>query len=48
MYDPNPLSRDDHIFGMLCHLPAFSTFIIPFGSIIGPLLPIGGDGLISI
>ncbi|WP_240644673.1 DUF4870 domain-containing protein [Paenibacillus paeoniae] len=38
MYDRNPVSRDDQTFGMLCHLLAFSTFIIPFGSIIGPLV----------
>ncbi|REK69450.1 DUF4870 domain-containing protein [Paenibacillus paeoniae] len=38
VYDRNPVSRDDQTFGMLCHLLAFSTFIIPFGSIIGPLV----------
>ncbi|MFF2890786.1 DUF4870 domain-containing protein [Paenibacillus sp. NPDC057967] len=38
MYDSNPVSKDDQTFGMLCHLLAFSTFIIPFGSIIGPLV----------
>jgi len=31
-------SRDDRLFGMLCHLTAFSGFVIPFGSIIGPLV----------
>ena len=31
-------SRDERLFGMLCHLTAFSGFVIPFGSIIGPLV----------
>ncbi len=33
-----PISKDARTFGMLCHLIAFSGFIIPFGNIIGPLI----------
>ncbi len=32
------LSKDAKTFGMLCHLIAFSGFIIPLGNIIGPLV----------
>ena len=35
---PDHLSRDDRLFGMLCHLLAFVGIIIPFGSILGPLV----------
>lgn len=35
---PYPASKEDHTYGMLSHLLAFSTFIIPFGSILGPLV----------
>lgn len=31
-------SKDERLFGMLCHLTAFSGFVIPLGSIIGPLV----------
>ncbi|MCI3920777.1 DUF4870 domain-containing protein [Paenibacillus sp. TRM 82003] len=31
-------SKDERMYGMLCHLLAFTGFIIPFGSIIGPLV----------
>lgn len=35
----NPeVSRDERTWGMLCHLSALAGFIIPFGSIIGPLI----------
>ncbi|MCF8367777.1 MAG: DUF4870 domain-containing protein [Bacteroidales bacterium] len=30
--------RDERMWGMFCHLSAFAMFIIPFGSIIGPLI----------
>lgn len=30
--------KDERMWGMLCHLSAFSGFIIPFGNIIGPLI----------
>ena len=30
--------KDERMWGMLCHLTAFSGFIIPFGSIIAPLI----------
>lgn len=33
--DPN---KDERTWGMLCHLTALSGFIIPFGSILGPLI----------
>ena len=36
--NPGPDSKDARTFGMLCHLLAFAGFIIPFGSIIGPLV----------
>lgn len=32
------VSRSEKNYAMLCHLVAFSGFIIPFGSIIGPLV----------
>lgn len=30
--------RDERMWGMFCHLSALSMFVIPFGSIIGPLI----------
>ena len=30
--------RDERMWGMFCHLSAFAGYIIPFGSIIGPLI----------
>lgn len=30
--------KEERTWGMLCHLIVFSGFIIPFGSIIGPLV----------
>lgn len=38
MNQPLPASKEEHTYGMLCHLLAFSMFIIPFGSILGPLV----------
>lgn len=35
---PVELSQDDKTMGMFCHLAAFAGLIIPFGSIIGPLV----------
>ena len=32
------LTQDDKTMGMLCHLAAFAGLIIPFGSLIGPLV----------
>ncbi|HZG56316.1 DUF4870 domain-containing protein [Paenibacillus sp.] len=32
------LSKDERTFGMLCHLIALCGFVIPLGSIIGPLV----------
>ncbi|MDX1518883.1 MAG: DUF4870 domain-containing protein [Gammaproteobacteria bacterium] len=31
-------SPDEKTWGMLCHLIAFSGYLIPFGSILGPLV----------
>ncbi|HZG84229.1 DUF4870 domain-containing protein [Paenibacillus sp.] len=31
-------SKDERMFGMLCHLIALIGFVIPLGSIIGPLV----------
>lgn len=33
-----PLSNDAKMWAMLCHLSALSGFIVPFGSLIGPLI----------
>jgi uncharacterized protein len=32
------LSKDERMWGMFCHLIAFSGYMIPFGSILGPLI----------
>jgi uncharacterized protein len=32
------ISKDAKTFGMLCHLAALAGFIIPMGSIVGPLI----------
>jgi uncharacterized protein len=32
------VNKDERTWGMLCHLVALSGFIVPFGSIIGPLI----------
>lgn len=31
-------SKEERTYGMLCHLLALSTFIVPLGSILGPLV----------
>ncbi len=31
-------SKDERMWGMLCHIVAFAGFLIPFGNIIGPLV----------
>ena len=33
-----PLSKDEHMWGMLCHLSALAGFLIPTGNIVGPLV----------
>ena len=33
-----PTSKDDKTWAMLCHLSALAGLVIPFGSIIGPLI----------
>ncbi|GFN33220.1 DUF4870 domain-containing protein [Paenibacillus xylaniclasticus] len=35
---PDHLSREDRLFGMLCHLLAFVGIFIPLGSVLGPLV----------
>ncbi|MGD8777927.1 MAG: DUF4870 domain-containing protein [Ignavibacteria bacterium] len=32
------LSKDERLWGMLCHLSALAFFFIPFGHIVGPLV----------
>lgn len=32
------VNKDDRTWAMLCHLSALAGFIVPFGSIIGPLI----------
>lgn len=32
------LSKDERLWGMLCHLSAFAFFVFPFGNILGPLV----------
>ena len=32
------VSKDERMWGMLCHITAFAGFLIPFGNIIGPLV----------
>lgn len=35
----NPeITRDEKLWGMLCHFSAFAFFIFPFGNILGPLI----------
>jgi uncharacterized Tic20 family protein len=31
-------NKEERLWGMLCHLLSFSGYIIPFGSILGPLV----------
>lgn len=35
---PNQLDESTRVWGMACHLSALSGFVIPFGSILGPLI----------
>lgn len=35
---PKPKSGNPHSLGILCHLLAFSGYLIPFGNIFGPLV----------
>ncbi|WP_028609534.1 DUF4870 domain-containing protein [Paenibacillus harenae] len=35
---PFGMHKEEKTYGMLCHLLAFSGFIIPFGNILGPLV----------
>jgi len=30
--------KDARLWGMLCHLASFSGYVVPFGSIVGPLV----------
>jgi uncharacterized Tic20 family protein len=30
--------KDERLWGMLCHLSAFTGFVIPLGSVLGPLI----------
>lgn len=32
------LTRDEKLWGMLCHISAFAFFIFPFGNILAPLI----------
>lgn len=32
------LSKDERMWGMLCHISAFAFFVFPFGNILGPLI----------
>ena len=36
--EPVIMSKDERMWAMLCHLSALAGFIIPMGSIIGPLI----------
>ena len=38
MSDAPQVSKDEQNWAMFCHLSALSGFIIPFGSVIGPLI----------
>jgi uncharacterized Tic20 family protein len=42
MNEPNPVAgvptQDEKTWGMLAHLTAFSGFLIPLGSVLGPLI----------
>ena len=35
---PDPKTREERNWAMLCHLISFSGYMIPFGNVIGPLL----------
>ena len=34
----NAPNKDERLWGMLCHLLSFSGYLIPFGSVLGPLI----------
>jgi len=36
--DVNSPDKDERLWGMLCHLISFSGYLIPFGSVLGPLI----------
>lgn len=36
--DQSPRNKDENTLGILCHLLAFAGFVVPFGSILGPLV----------
>jgi len=36
--EAKPLTQDEKMWGMFCHLSAIAGYIIPFGNIIGPLV----------
>lgn len=38
MEEVNAPDKDERLWGMLCHLMAFSGYLIPFGSVLGPLV----------
>ena len=38
MQQVNPVHQDERTWAMFCHLSAFAGFIIPFGSLIGPII----------
>ncbi|HSH51663.1 MAG TPA: DUF4870 domain-containing protein [Bacteroidales bacterium] len=33
-----PISKDERMWAMFCHISAFAFFIFPFGNILGPLV----------
>jgi uncharacterized Tic20 family protein len=35
---PAELSKDAKMWGMFCHLAALAGYVIPFGSVVGPLV----------
>jgi len=38
MEDVGSPDKDERLWGMLCHLIAFSGYVIPFGNVLGPLV----------
>lgn len=38
MEDVNSPDKGERLWGMLCHLISFSGYLIPFGSVLGPLI----------
>jgi uncharacterized Tic20 family protein len=35
---PVPVDKNENSLGILCHLLALTTFLVPFGNILGPLV----------